>query len=268
MHGVIAEQKVGGICGLGRLIVAATLLAAGALTLAPANGERRAVMLTVADVIGPATSDYIQRGLDAAVASGADLVIIKIDTPGGLDTAMRDIIRAILAAPVPVATFVSPSGARAASAGTYILYASHIAAMAPATNLGAATPIQIGGLPGLPDDLKPPKPQGEEDDKADTDEGDKPAPSGMDAMNKKLVNDAVAYIRGLATMRGRNADWAETAVREGARLRYSMLCTAVWCRWTVATSPSTLRVWCLSCARRTGAPRFFPSLRIRTSPTC
>jgi membrane-bound serine protease (ClpP class) len=123
---------------------------------------------------------------------------------------MRRIIKAILASPVPVAGFVAPPGARAASAGTYILYASHIAAMAPATNLGAATPVQVGGdLPGLGDR----NPKDEKADDAGTESG---APA--DATKRKLVNDAVAYIRGLAELRGRNADWAEQAVRESVSL--------------------------------------------------
>ncbi|RME62564.1 MAG: nodulation protein NfeD, partial [Alphaproteobacteria bacterium] len=143
-----------------------------------------------------------------------------MDTPGGLDSAMRDIIRAILSSPVPVLTYVSPSGARAASAGTYILYASHIAAMAPGTNLGAATPVAIGGglpLPGgEPEKKEPGASEGEDGrDKA------APAPAPRDAMKAKMVNDAVAYIRALAEMRGRNADWAEQAVREAASLSAS-----------------------------------------------
>jgi membrane-bound serine protease (ClpP class) len=125
-----------------------------------------------------------------------------MDTPGGLDTSMRAIIQDILAMPIPVVTYVHPSGARAASAGTYILYASHFAAMTPGTNLGAATPIQIGGVPS-------PESESEEDET-----GSSPAT----AAERKAVNDAVAYIRSLAEMRGRNADWGEEAVREAASL--------------------------------------------------
>ena len=188
------------------------------------HGESRgkAVLLTVNDAIGPAITDYIERGLGRASDDGANIVIIQLDTPGGLDLAMRSIIRAIIASPVPVAIYVSPSGARAASAGTYMLYAAHVAAMAPGTNLGAATPVQMGGLPGMdpPDKLTP----GATDDNADTDETNtgkkapKTLPGNADAMRKKIVNDAAAYIRSLAEMRGRNADWAEQAVWEGASL--------------------------------------------------
>ena len=228
------------------LLVAALLLVTSALhhivaaaqtTTAATAGT--AAVLEINGAIGPATSHYIVHGLEAAQKSGSRLVVLEIDTPGGLDSATRDIIRAILASSVPVVGYVSPPGARAASAGTYILYACHIAAMAPATNLGAATPVPIGGEPepgsvplpgggarpgekpdsggsgsnpgsdkGNPGTAKPPSGGGAE-------EGE-PAPHS--AMERKVVNDAVAYIRGLAELRGRNADWAEQAVRGAASL--------------------------------------------------
>ena len=169
------------------------------------------IQLTIEDVIGPATDDYVERALDKAAETHAELVLIRMDTPGGLDTAMRGIIKNITNSPVPVASYVAPTGARAASAGTYILYASHVAAMAPGTNLGAATPVQLGGMPGPGADDKPKQ-----------DEKTEPAtPSSDDAKRNKVVNDAVAYIRGLAELHGRNQEWAEKAVREGASLQAS-----------------------------------------------
>jgi membrane-bound serine protease (ClpP class) len=148
-------------------------------------------------------------------------VILKIDTPGGLDTAMRKIIKEILASPVPVAAFVAPGGARAASAGTYILYASHIAAMAPATNLGAATPVAIGIMPGGEADKNEPRGDRRKDDKQKSDQpdaGSKPEASSKSTLTQKQIHDAAAYIRSLAQLRGRNAEWGERAVREAVSL--------------------------------------------------
>jgi len=173
------------------------------------------LVLSVQDAIGPATSDYIRSGIAAAEARGAELVVLELDTPGGLDSSLRDINQAILAARVPVATYVYPQGARAASAGTYMLYASHIAAMAPATTTGAATPVSIGGGGGVnPFSSRPSEP----DQAAEPDGGGEAAepaaaPEPATASERKAVNDAVSYIRGLAERRGRNAEWAERAVR-------------------------------------------------------
>jgi membrane-bound serine protease (ClpP class) len=196
-----------------------------AATPAVAGGSAPPGTATVLEIngpIGPATSRYVVRGIESAREHGSRLVVLEMDTPGGLDSAMRDIIRAILASEVPVASYVTPSGARAASAGTYILYASHVAAMAPATNLGAATPVSIGGeQPEAP--APPVLPQGKPTDKGSGGAGEGSAPQSPPgtAMERKVVNDAVAYIRGLAELRGRNADWAEQAVRGAASLTAS-----------------------------------------------
>ncbi|MFT0548233.1 NfeD family protein [Allopusillimonas ginsengisoli] len=162
-------------------------------------------VLRVAGTINPATADFITEGLDQARDQGAGLVIIELDTPGGLDTSMRSIVRGILASPVPVAGFVSPAGARAASAGAFILYASHVAAMTPASNLGAASPVSIGT----------PSATGGQDTEKEKDTGKK---SDGDTMTRKVTNDAAAYIRSLAQLRGRNADFAEKAVVEATSL--------------------------------------------------
>ena len=173
------------------------------------------MVLDIAGAIGPASADYFIRGLDQANQSGAVLVVLRLDTPGGLDKSMRQMIKAILASKIPVATYVTPKGSRAASAGTYILYASHIAAMTLATHLGAATPVQIS-TPKLPT-----MPSPNETEKSDSDKSEKDNASlqkNMTAMEKKIINDAVAYIKGLAQLRGRNIEWAIRAVRHAESL--------------------------------------------------
>ncbi len=173
-----------------------------------------AMLLEVRGPIGPAISDFIERNIEKAGDQGSRVLILHLDTPGGLDTSMRAIIKAILASPVPVISYVAPSGSRAASAGTFILYASHVAAMAPASILGGGTPVSIG--PGsFPGDNQRKRPA-ENDDAAE--DGEQAPASPASAMERKVINDAVAYIRGLAKLRGRNADWAEQAVRSGVSL--------------------------------------------------
>ena len=185
--------------------------------------------------IGPASADYFMRALQRADEAEIDLLVLRLDTPGGLDKSMRDMIKAILASPVPVATYVAPNGSRAASAGTYIMYASHIAAMAPATNIGSSTPVNLGGEGGSPFPF-PGAPEESEEDEADEGaeggageetEGEADAPADEDvpqpgtAMERKVLNDAVSYIKGLAELRGRNVEWAEATVRDASNLTAS-----------------------------------------------
>ena len=203
-----------------------------ALLAAPAHAASKVWVVELEGAIGPASGDYFIRALERAASEDVDLLVLRLDTPGGLDKSMRDMVKAILASPVPVATYVAPNGSRAASAGTYIMYASHIAAMAPATNIGSSTPVSIGGgsplpIPNpLPSD--PPaseeeeeEPAAAEDDEPGETEGEDAPAAGGSAMDRKVVNDAVAYIKGLAELRGRNAQWAEATVREAANLTAS-----------------------------------------------
>jgi len=171
--------------------------AVAVVALVPPAGAaaRQALVLDIDGAIGPANADYLVRELRAAKPSEIGLIVLRMNTPGGLDTSMRTMISAILASPIPVATYVGPKGARAASAGTYIAYACAIAAMAPGTNIGAATPVQLGASPSGQKSAEP----------ADTE-------------SRKVINDAAAYIRSLADLNGRNADWAVDAVRTAASI--------------------------------------------------
>ncbi len=223
-----------GLCARQLLAVCATFL----LLAANAHAAGKVLELELDGPLGVATAEYIISGIEQANAENASLVIIRMDTPGGLVEPMRDIVQAILGSSVPVVTYVAPGGARADSAGTYILLASHVAAMAPTTHLGAATPVSLGGddVPDKPSPMSP-KPSSEDSDSKDTTAGDaesddasNPADDGENdkaddpvrepdtAMGRKVLNDAVAYIRGLAETHGRNADWAEKAVRDAATL--------------------------------------------------
>nr|WP_246557324.1 nodulation protein NfeD [Bradyrhizobium liaoningense] len=193
-------------------LVAAIGVVALIWCLLPGSAEERsrlALIVSIDGAVGPASASYVKEALAKASERRAEVVVLRMNTPGGLNSSMREIIADVLASSIPVVGYVAPSGAHAASAGTYILYATHIAAMAPGTNIGAATPVQIGGpLPGLPSGTP------DKDGKDGKDKNDQP----KDAMTAKATNDAVAFIRSLAELRSRNADWAEKAVREAATL--------------------------------------------------
>ncbi|TPK89445.1 MULTISPECIES: nodulation protein NfeD [unclassified Mesorhizobium] len=187
------------------LLAAAFVVAAVLCPFSSAESERVALSVAIDGAIGPASSRQLEEALDVAAKRDAAVLILQLDTPGGLVTSMREMIADILASPVSVIGYVAPAGGHAASAGTYILYATHVAVMAPGTNVGAATPVEFGGLPSLPG--------GEKGDQKDA----SGRPAG-DAMMAKVTNDAVALIRSLAELRGRNGDWGEKAVREAASL--------------------------------------------------
>ena len=193
-------------CATGLLALAACAAIANAAT-----AVGKVVVIPVVGAISPASADFVTRSLTRAANEQAQLAVIELDTPGGLDISMRQIIKAILASPIPVAAFIAPGGARAASAGTYIVYASHVAAMAPGTNLGAATPIQLGG-PGLA------APEPKRPNESGKGAASSPATDTQSTETRKQIGDAAAYIRGLAQLRGRNAAWAERAVREAVSL--------------------------------------------------
>lgn len=197
------------------LLPLADVVVAGQAGTAASRVDRQVWLIEFDGPLGPATADLIIRSMVEAGEVGAEAFVIRMDTPGGLDKSMRELVQAILAADLPVITFVAPNGARAASAGTYIAFASHIAAMAPATNIGSSTPVSIAPAPSLP----AAEPGGEGDQDAGQESGRTAIPG--DAMTRKVVNDAVAYLQGLAELRGRNIDWAEETVRHGANIRAS-----------------------------------------------
>ncbi len=199
-----------------RLLPVVVALAIALTGSAPGDAQEQGAVV-VADIkgaIGVATAEFVEQTIEDAATGGATLIVFRMDTPGGLVTSTREIIQKILVSPVPIAVYVAPGGARAASAGTYIVYAAHVAAMAPATNLGAATPVRLGGPPGTPGGERP-RERGRDDGKKD---GDAPAADDASALDRKSLNDAVAFLRSLAQLRGRNVEWAEKAVVSAATL--------------------------------------------------
>jgi membrane-bound serine protease (ClpP class) len=198
------------LCGV---LVHCAMPARAAPPVAAATGERSAVVaqLTLDGPIGPAAAEYFDDASSRAVASGAAAIVLRLDTPGGLAESMRQIITRMLACPIPILVYVAPEGARAASAGAYILYAGQIAAMAPATHVGAATPVSLEGSTPLPvpKDNQPP---------ASAASAATHPTEQSDAESQKVLNDSIAYIRSLAQLRGRDAQWAEQAVRGAATL--------------------------------------------------
>lgn len=215
---------------LRRLVAAIAVMLTAAIPIAAQNSDDTetgsfVLLSAIEGPIGPATVRHVERVIGIAEDRQSAAVVLRLNTPGGLADAMREIIAKILASDVPVIGYVAPSGAHAASAGTYILYATHVAAMAPGTNIGAATPVQLGGTPGgLPETT--PENDGEADNGDENDRASGEEPSGQDnkpprpedALSAKATNDAVALIRSLAEMHDRNVDWAESAVREAATL--------------------------------------------------
>ncbi len=202
LNATLADSGIGRRPRISRVLAVSVLLFLS-LTLPAtwsAEAATRVGLITLEGPIGPASAAHVRRSFSELNTNGIDLVVLQLDTPGGLVKSMRSIIKDVLASPVPVVGFVAPSGAHAASAGTYILYATHIAAMAPATNLGAATPIKVG------DD--PPSKQTSDGEGSDD----------VPDIDDKILSDAIAYIRSLAELRGRNGDWAERAVRNAASL--------------------------------------------------
>ncbi|MXZ43963.1 MAG: nodulation protein NfeD [Gammaproteobacteria bacterium] len=173
-------------------------------------------VVTIEGAIGPATAHHITQSLETAAEDGVELVVIRLDTPGGLVDSLRVIVQDILSSPVPVCTFVAPNGARAASAGTYLSYASHISAMCPVSNIGSSTPVSMGStpnnVPGLP---------GTTDSPDESEESDGATGDDATALDRKVMEDSVAYIKSLAELRGRNVEWAEQTVREAANLTAS-----------------------------------------------